>query len=71
MKATIVVTHDGKISVVTREGAFEEGRAKLKEFLKSLGAEGVELDREISDSDFEQHRHDHERARVRREVRSS
>ena len=70
MKATIVVTHDGKISVVTREGTFEEGKAKLKKFLKSLGAEGVELDREISDSDFERHRHGHEKARVKRGVSS-
>lgn len=59
MRVSIVVTPDGKLSAITREGTFAEGRARLLELAAKLRAEGIQVP-PLSDSDFEQHRHDRE-----------
>lgn len=59
MRVSIVITPDGKLSAITREGTFAEGKAKLLELAAKLRAEGIEIP-PLSDSDFEQHRHDRE-----------
>ena len=69
MKATIVVTADGRISAVTREGTFGEGKAKLLALAGKLRAAGIELP-PLSDSDFEQHRHDAPAQGVRQDERA-
>lgn len=60
MKATIIITADGKISVITKEGTFEGGRQEIKKLLASLGIEGIEIASIDDEKDFEQHRHDSE-----------
>jgi len=56
MRVTVVVTADGKLSVITRDGTFEQGKARIQALVQRLRAEGVDLP-PLSDSDFEQHRH--------------
>ncbi|MEM3486029.1 MAG: hypothetical protein QXI12_10465 [Candidatus Methanomethyliaceae archaeon] len=57
MKATITITADGKISIITQEGTFEGGKDQIKRFLASLSLEGIEI-APVEEKDFEQHRHD-------------
>jgi hypothetical protein len=57
VKVSIVVTPDGRLSAITREGTFAEGKARLLELAAKLRAEGIEVP---PLSDFEQHRHDRE-----------
>ena len=54
MKADVVVTRAGEISIFTREGNFEAGKAKILELLMVLGAQGIEIE---TIGDVEQHRH--------------
>lgn len=54
MKVDVVITRDGKISVFTREGSFNEGLEKILELLNLLRAEGIAIEIE---GDIEQHRH--------------
>lgn len=64
MKAQIVVTLDGEIQVITREGNFEEGRLAIEQLLATLKAQGVNVE---LDGPVEQHRHD-DAGQVRRQV---
>ncbi|MEW6048791.1 MAG: hypothetical protein AB1609_20330 [Bacillota bacterium] len=64
MRVTVVVTADGKLSVITRDGTFEQGKARIQALVQRLRAEGVDLP-PLSDSDFEQHRHPAESIAVR------
>jgi len=59
MKISVVITPDGKISAVTREGTFAEGKARLLALAAALRAQGIEIP-PLSDADFERHRHDRE-----------
>ena len=56
MRVTIVVTPEGKISAITREGTFREGKERLLDLLAALRREGVDLP-PVPDRAFEQHRH--------------
>ncbi len=55
LAARVVVTLDGKVSVITTEGTFEDGKGKIEGLLAQLGAQGltITLERPI-----ESHRHD-------------
>lgn len=55
MKAQIVITLEGEISVVTQEGNFEDGKARIEALLAALKAQGLEIDLAGA---IEQHRHD-------------
>lgn len=55
MKARIVITLEGEVSIVTAEGSFEEGQQKINEILAGLKAQGINLDLV---GQVEQHRHD-------------
>lgn len=67
MKVSIVITPDGKVSAITRDGTFAEGKARLLELAAKLRAEGIEIP-PLSDVDFEQHRHDREGVACRERV---
>lgn len=55
MKAQIVITLDGQVSVVTQEGSFENGKLAIDKLLASLKAQGLTI--ELT-GPVEQHRHD-------------
>lgn len=55
METKIVITLDGKLSIVTQEGNFAEGQQKIKELLVALQAQGLDVDLVGA---IEQHRHD-------------
>lgn len=57
MIAEIVISPDGKITAVTREGTFSDGVAKLAKFTEGLESSGVKI---TSGPVFEQHRHNEE-----------
>jgi len=65
MQARVVITPDGKVSVFTEQGTFEQGKERIEKLLKTLGLEGVEFD-EVGE--VEQHRHDHEHAHAHKHV---
>lgn len=67
MKAEIVISPSGEVTVVTREGTFAGGVEKITALLEALRSAGVA----VEDAKFEQHRHDDERAAVRQGVRSN
>jgi len=55
MKAKIVITLDGQISIVTQEGSFEEGKARIESLLAKLEVQGININ---LTNEVEQHRHD-------------
>ena len=59
MKAQIVITPEGKVMLVTREGDFEAGSKKIKALLEALKLQGLDISLE---GPIEQHRHDDESA---------
>lgn len=71
MKADIVISPRGEVTIVTREGTFESGTGKIEALLNELRASGIEI---VGEPKFEQHRHDDEglthRHRHRLEVES-
>lgn len=62
MRAKIIITAEGKISIITQEGSFEEGSVGIERLLSKLGAQGLEID---GAKEYEQHRHDHEHTKVK------
>lgn len=55
MRARIVILPDGGLTLITDEGTFTEGAARITKLLEALGAEGVRFD---TVNPPEQHRHD-------------
>ena len=55
MKAKIVIGLDGSIGIVTEQGTFEAGSAKVEALLKALNLDGLDI---RLDKPMEQHRHD-------------
>lgn len=55
MLADIIIGPDGAIQVITREGAFAEGKKRVESLLDDLRATGVDV---AADTKYEQHRHD-------------
>jgi len=55
VKAQIVITLDGRVSIVTRGGTFEEGRQAIEKLLADLKTQGVDVQ---LTGPVEQHRHD-------------
>ena len=54
MKANIVITLEGQVQIITQEGSFEAGQAKIAALLAALQAQGLEIS---LDGPVEQHRH--------------
>jgi len=54
ISANIVITLDGQMSIITREGSFDEGKARIEAILASLDLEGIKVD---LDRPVEQHKH--------------
>lgn len=67
MKAEIVISPFGEVTIITREGSFAEGTERISMLLEALKARGVA----VEDVKFEQHRHDAEKAVARQGVRQS
>lgn len=61
IKADIVIGPDGKVTVFTRGGTFNEGRKKLLALIEELKAQGLEI---TETGDVEQHRHDEQSVTV-------
>jgi hypothetical protein len=71
MKARVVITADGQVSVFVDEGTLETGREAIERFFAALAAQDVAV---AWDGKVEQHRHEteqvtshvhaHERART-------
>lgn len=57
MDLRIVITDEGKLTIFTDTGTFEDGKKIAANLFKALEAAGVEID-ELGQA--EQHRHDHE-----------
>ena len=55
MKAKIVIGLDGSIGIVTEQGTFEAGSAKIEALLQALNLDGLDIRLE---KPVEQHRHD-------------
>jgi len=55
MKANLVITLDGQVTIVTQEGSFEGGKAAIESLLSGLKAQGIEV---VLSGPVEQHRHD-------------
>ncbi len=55
MKAKIVIGLDGSIGIVTEQGTFEAGSAKIEALLEALNLDGLDIRLE---KPVEQHRHD-------------
>jgi hypothetical protein len=55
MLADIIISPDGAIQVITREGSFAEGKEKVESILEDLRASGMNVSAETK---FEQHRHE-------------
>ena len=64
MKARVLVSVDGRMSVITQEGTFEEGVEATKRLLASLGEDGL-VAPDPGDDQFERHRHGDAPVRVR------
>jgi hypothetical protein len=62
MKARIVITDDGKISLYVDEGTLEEGKRKIERLLSDMTAEDIKFEKIGA---VEQHRHEHNREEVR------
>ena len=58
MRARIVILPDGGLTLITDEGTFTEGAARITTLLEALSQQGVEFD---SINPPEQHRHDDQR----------
>lgn len=56
MRVSIIVSLDGKISVVVSEGEFEAASDAIKQVVSDLQLRGIELD---DIGEVERHRHDH------------
>lgn len=67
MKAEIVISPSGEVTIITREGSFVEGTERISALLEALRAARVA----VEDVKFEQHRHDAEKAAARQGVRQS
>jgi hypothetical protein len=65
VRAEIIISPNGEVAVVTREGTFQEGAARISAFLDALRARGVE----VAETKFEQHRHDEEKVSLGQGVR--
>lgn len=65
MKANIVITLDGEVSIITQEGDFETGKAKIEQLIEELKILGVDLNLEKS---IEQHRHDDEKVLAKNKI---
>ncbi len=61
MKARIVITTDGQVSVFVDEGTLETGREAIQRLFAALAAHGVSVQ---WDGKVEQHRHDREAAQT-------
>jgi len=57
VKARIVITTDGQVSVFVDEGTMETGREAIERLFAALAAQGVSV---RWDGKVEQHRHDRE-----------
>jgi hypothetical protein len=57
MKARVVITADGQISVFVNEGTLETGRQAIERFFADLAAQDVAVE---WDGKVEQHRHERE-----------
>lgn len=55
MKAKIVITLDGQVSVVIEDGTFEAGRGAIEKLMSQLQAAGLDM---ALIGQVEQHRHD-------------
>lgn len=62
MKAEVVISPSGEVTIVTREGTFDGGKEKVEQLLARLKASGVKIQGEPK---FEQHRHDEEELKHR------
>lgn len=54
MKANIVITPDGQISIITQEGNLEGGQAAINKLLAALNVQGTKIK---LNGPIEQHRH--------------
>lgn len=66
MLAEIVISPGGEVTVVTREGSFEEGAEKISALLAALEALGVKSE----SVKFERHRHDKEKVSLAQGVKA-
>ena len=57
MKARVVITADGQVSVFVDEGTLETGREAIERFFAELAAQDVAV---AWDGKVEQHRHERE-----------
>ena len=62
MKARVVITADGQVSVFVDEGILETGRQAIERFFANLAAQDVRV---AWDGKVEQHRHVHEHEAVK------
>ena len=60
MKARVVITTRGQVSVFVDEGTLETGREAIQRFFAALAAQGASVQ---WDGKVEQHRHDREAVR--------
>jgi len=58
MRARIVILPDGGLTLITDEGTFSEGAARITQLLEALSRQGIEF---ASINPPEQHRHDDQR----------
>ena len=54
MKADIIISPKGEVTIITREGTYSGGTEKVSALLKALEARGLN----VENAKFEQHRHD-------------
>ncbi|RJO61782.1 MAG: hypothetical protein C4542_05555 [Dehalococcoidia bacterium] len=66
MLAEIVISPNGDVSIITREGTFASGTEKITAFLQQLQAKGLN----VEDVKIEQHRHDEEHLHIHKEVQT-
>jgi hypothetical protein len=59
MKARVVITADGQVSVFVDEGTLETGREAIERFFAAMAAQDVAV---AWDGKVEQHRHEREAA---------
>jgi hypothetical protein len=59
MKARVVITAGGQVSVFVDEGTLETGREAIERFFAAMAAQDVAV---AWDGKVEQHRHEHEEA---------
>ncbi|HID87445.1 MAG TPA: hypothetical protein EYP55_08720 [Anaerolineae bacterium] len=65
MKAKVVITLDGQVSVFVEEGTFDEGRLAIARLLKELESQGLDFE---SVGEVEQHRHADQKLEVKHHV---